>query len=134
MTRHVMIVGCGRLGASTANALLERGDRVTILDADPENFRRLRPHARLSMYVGDGTSHETLRRTGIESVGAFIAATGRDTTNALAAQSAQVTFGIRHVVCRINDPTRSEMYEHLGLTTVSPSQFRVTLVLHAMEQ
>ena len=89
MTRHVMIVGCGRLGATAANALLDRGDRVTILDMDAENFRRLRPRVRLSMYVGDGTSHEVLRRTGIESVGAFIAVTGRDTTNALAAQSAR---------------------------------------------
>ena len=134
MVRHVMIVGCGRLGATAANALLDRGDRVTILDTDAENFRRLRPRPRLSMYVGDGTSHEVLRRTGIESVGAFMAATGRDTTNALAAQSAQVTFGIEHVVCRINDPTRSEMYEQLGLTTLSPNDFLVALVLHAMEQ
>ncbi|MCY4582907.1 MAG: NAD-binding protein [Chloroflexi bacterium] len=134
MSRHVMIVGCGRLGATAANALLDRGDRVTILDTDAENFRRLRPRTRLSMYVGDGTSHEVLRRTGIESVGAFIAATGRDTTNALAAQSAQTTFGIRHVVCRINDPIRSEMYEQLGLTTLNPNDFLVALVMHAMEE
>ncbi len=134
MTRHVMIVGCGRLGATAANALLDRGDRVTILDMDAENFRRLRPRVRLSMYVGDGTSHEVLRRTGIDSVSAFIAATGRDTTNALAAQSARTTFGIEHVVCRINDPTRSEMYERLGLTTVNPNQLLIELVLDAMEQ
>lgn len=134
MSQHVMIIGCGRLGATAANALLDRGDRVTILDTDAENFRRLRSRARLNMYVGDGTSHEALRRFGIESVGAFIAATGRDTTNALAAQSARTTFGIRHVVCRINDPTRSAMYEQLGLTTVNPNRFLIELVLNAMEQ
>ena len=134
MIGHVMIVGCGRLGATAATTLLERGNRVTILDTDAENFRRLRPHPKLHMFVGDGNSHEALRRTGIESANAFIAVTGHDTVNALAAQSARTTFGIQHVVCRINDPIRSEMYERLGLTTVSPNNLLVELVLYAMEQ
>lgn len=133
MTRRVMIVGCGRLGASVAAALIERGDRVTVLDTDAENFRRLRAHPRLHMRVGDGVSHETLRSAGVESADAFVAATGQDTTNALAAQSARVTFGVAHVVCRINDPVRSEMYRDLGLTTVNPSRLLLDLVLDAME-
>ncbi len=133
MPRRVMIVGCGRLGASMAAALIERGDHVAILDTDAENFRRLRAHPRLKMYVGDGVSHETLRSAGIESAEAFIAATGQDTTNALAAQSARATFGIAHVVCRINDPVRSEMYESLGLTTVNANRLVLDLALKAME-
>ena len=128
-----MIVGCGRLGASVAEELLERGDHVTILDTDAENFRRLRSHPRLKMRVGDGVSHETLRNAGIESMGSFVAATGQDTTNALAAQSAHSTFGVAHVVCRINDPVRSEMYKNLGLTTVSPNKVVLDLMLAAME-
>ncbi len=131
--QKVMIVGCGRLGATVANALVDRGDEVTIIDMNPENFRRLRARPGLAMYVGDGTSHEVLRRRGIESMSAFIAATGQDTTNALAAQSAQTTFSIGHVVCRINDPIRSAMYQDLGLTTVNSSLLLVDLVLSAME-
>lgn len=132
MARRVMIVGCGRLGASVATELLERGDHVTILDTDAENFRRLRPHPRLKMRLGDGVSHETLRSAGIESAESFVAATGQDTTNALAAQSARVTFGVPNVVCRINDQVRSEMYKELGLTTVSPNQAVLELMLAAV--
>ena len=119
--QKVMIVGCGRLGATVANALVDRGDEVTILDMNPENFRRLHARPGLAMYVGDGMSHEVLRRR------------GQDTTNALAAQSAQTTFSIGHVVCRINDPIRSAMYQDLGLTTVNSSLLLVDLVLSAME-
>ncbi len=133
MSTSVMIVGCGRLGATLANTLLDRGEQVTILDTNPENFRRLRARTGLHMYVGDGASHEALRRTGIESMNAFIAATGQDTTNALAAQSAQTTFGVPSVVCRVNDPIRRAMYEDLGLKTVSPTQMLADLVLEAME-
>ncbi len=129
---RVMIIGCGRLGATLANVLLDRGDDVTIIDTNPEHFRRLRPRTTLHMFVGDGGSHEALRRTGIEEVNIFIAATGQDTTNALAAQSAQITFGVRSVICRVNDPIRRVMYEELGLKTVSPTETLASLALDAM--
>ncbi len=129
---RVMIVGCGRLGATLANVLLDRGDDVTILDMNPDNFRRIRSRPTLHMYVGDGVSHETLRRTGIEGVETFIAVTGQDTTNALAAQSAQLTFGIERVICRVNDQIRSVMYEELGLKTISSTDALASLALDAM--
>jgi trk system potassium uptake protein TrkA len=114
-------------------ALLDRGDEVVILDVDAENFRRLAEQPGLTMVLGDGTSHDELRRDGIEQVAAFAALTGQDTTNALAAQTAQITFKVPHVVCRINDPTRQRMYEEMGLRTVSPSQIMTDLVTQALD-
>ena len=134
MAENIHIVGCGRLGAMVAKALVDKGDNVTILDTDPENFRRLAEQPGLSMLVADGTSNEDLRRSGIERADAFIALTAQDTVNALAAQVAQQTFGVQKVVCRINDPIRREMYEQLGLRTVSPPQVMTELVLQALER
>ena len=134
MTANVLIVGCGRLGAMVAKALVDHGDQVTIVDTDAENFRRLAERPGLSMIVADGTSNEDLRRAGVESADVFISLTAQDTVNALAAQAAQLTFGVNKVVCRINDPVRREMYERLGLRTVSPSQVMTDLVLEAVER
>ena len=134
MAQRVLIVGCGRLGAMVAKALLDHGDHVIILDTDAENFRRLAEQPGLSMLVADGTSNEDLRWTGIESVDVFISLTAQDTVNALAAQTAQLTFGVKKVVCRINDPVRRDMYESLGLRTISPSQVMTDLVLEALER
>ena len=134
MPANVLIVGCGRLGAMLAKALDDRGDQVTIVDVDAENFRRLAEQPGLSMIVADGTSNEDLRRAGVESTDVFISLTAQDTVNALAAQAAQLTFGVDKVVCRINDPVRREMYERLGLRTVSPSQVMTDLVLEAVER
>ena len=132
MAANVLIVGCGRLGAMVATALVDRGDLVTIVDTDAENFRRLAERPGLNMIVASGTSNEDLRRAGVEAADAFISLTGQDTVNALASQIAQVTFEVGKVVCRINDPVRREMYERLGLRTVSPTQVMTDLVLDAV--
>ncbi len=134
MARRVMIVGCGRLGAMVASALTQQGDEVTILDIDADNFRRLPETPLLQMVVADGTSDEDLRRVGIADVDAFVSLTAQDTVNALSAQSAKITFRVRNVVCRINDPSRRDMYEELGLRTVHPSQIITDLVLEALER
>lgn len=133
MARKVMIVGCGRLGAMVAKTLVDRGDEVTVVDLDAENFRRLSEQPGLRMLVGDGTSNEDLRRAGIEGMDSFIALTAQDTVNALTAQCAQVTFGIKTTVCRINDPIRRDMYEQMGLRPVSPTQLLSYLVIEALE-
>jgi trk system potassium uptake protein TrkA len=134
MARSVLIVGCGRIGAMVAASLVEGGDQVTILDTDVDNFRRLPERQGLRMFVADGTSNEDLRRCGIEETDAVICLTAQDTVNALAAQTAQITFGVSNVVCRINDPIRREMYETLGLRTVSLAQVMTGLVLEALER
>jgi trk system potassium uptake protein TrkA len=132
MPRTVMILGCGRVGAMVAKALAAEGDNVIVLDRDADNFRRLAEGPNLEMLVADGTSSEELRRCGIERVDAFISLTAQDTVNALAAQTAQLSFGVTAVICRINDPTRRAMYEELGLRTVSPPQVMTDLVLDAL--
>ena len=134
MARNVMIVGCGRVGAMVAKSLVERGDTVTVLDLDQDNFRRLTEGPNLRMVVADGTSNEDLQRHGIKQMDAFVCLTAQDTVNALAGQTAQLTFNVPTVVCRINDPIRRSMYEEAGLLTVSPPLVLTDLVLHALER
>ena len=42
-----------------------------------------------------------------------------DNSNIIAARVARETFGVRHVVARIYDPKRAEVYERLGIPTVA---------------
>ncbi|MDE2766387.1 MAG: NAD-binding protein, partial [Chloroflexota bacterium] len=71
--RRVIIVGCGRVGAMVAEALLEQGDDVTILDTNQEHFRRMRERPRLHMVTADGTSVEALRSVDAGGAEVFIA-------------------------------------------------------------
>jgi trk system potassium uptake protein TrkA len=118
---NVVIMGCGRVGAQLAAMLEEDGHKVAMLDIEPYSFRRLPANFQGEALVGDGTDEDDLRRAGIEEADAFIAVTQGDNRNVMAAQIAKHLFDVPKVVCRIYDPLREELYNNLGLETISPT-------------
>ena len=44
-----------------------------------------------------------------------------DNRNVMAAQIARYIFHVPRVICRIYDPLRQELYDNLGLETISPT-------------
>ena len=60
-----------------------------------------------------------LERAGAREAEWFFALTNGDNRNVLAAQLAKQTFGIPHVLCKINDPVRSRAYATLGIDTIN---------------
>lgn len=118
-----VIMGCGRLGASVAHSLLDEGHRIYILDTQASNFDRLRSDpirsGAITPIIGDGTVYADLLKTPVRDAGVFIAVSGRDTQNALAAQIAKHIFEVPTVICRMNDPDRQSMFQELGLEAIS---------------
>lgn len=68
---------------------------------------------------GIGFDRETLEKAGIDRARAFAAVSSGDNTNILAARVARETYGVEHVVARIYDPRRAEVYQRLGIPTVA---------------
>jgi trk system potassium uptake protein TrkA len=66
-----------------------------------------------------GFDKETLIDAGIEGADAFAAVSSGDNSNIIAARVARENFGVEHVVARIYDPRRAEVYERLGIPTVA---------------
>ena len=119
---RVVILGCGRVGAALAQMLFVEGHHVTVIDQMSDAFNRLSAEfPRSNTVLGDGTDEDVLRRAGLESADAFVAATNGDNRNILAAQIAQHRFNVRRVMCRIYDPIRQETYNSLGLESISPT-------------
>ena len=116
---HVVILGCGRVGSLLADRLDEAGHSVAIVDQDPQAFRRLSGRFSGSTVKGIGFDRETLEKAGIERAHAFAAVSSGDNTNILAARVARETYGVEHVVARIYDPRRAEVYQRLGIPTVA---------------
>lgn len=115
----MVILGCGRVGSLLADRLDESGHSVSIIDQDAQAFRRLSGRFSGSTVKGIGFDRETLESAGIERAHAFAAVSSGDNTNILAARVARETYGVEHVVARIYDPRRAEVYQRLGIPTVA---------------
>jgi trk system potassium uptake protein TrkA len=116
---HVVILGCGRVGSSLANSLEERGHQVSIIDQNPDAFRRLGPTFEGRTVTGVGFDPDVLRQAGIEQADAFAAVSSGDNSNVIATRVAREEFGIDTVAARIYDQGRAEVYERLGIPTVA---------------
>ena len=120
---RVVIMGCGRTGATLATRLTADGHVVTIVDANPASFDRyLSADFAGRTALGNGIDEDVLREAGIERADAFVACAGSDNENLMAAQMAIVVFGVKRVVCRCNDAVRADLYSELGMVIASPSQ------------
>jgi trk/ktr system potassium uptake protein len=115
---NVVIVGCGRVGASVAESFDRAGDHVTIVDLDARSFDRLPADFGGEAVRGDGTDEDILRRSGADGADLFIALTEGDNRNTMAAQLAAEALGVKRVIAKINDPLRAQAYAELGIGTL----------------
>ncbi len=116
---HVVVVGCGRVGSGLATALTAEGHSVAIIDRTARSFRRLPAEWEGDRIVGSGFDRDDLERAGAQGAGALAAVTSGDNTNILTVRIARESYGIGHVVARIYDPRRAEIYQRLGIPTVA---------------
>jgi trk system potassium uptake protein TrkA len=129
---HVVIMGCGRVGSTLARSLEDRNHTVSIVDSNPDAFRRLGPSFAGTKVTGIGFDQGVLERAGIQQAHAFAAVSSGDNSNIIAARVARETFGIQQVVARIYDPGRAEVYQRLGITTVATVKWTSDQVLRRL--
>src|SRR3712207_1357112 len=98
---HVVIMGCGRVGSTLARSLEDRNHTVSVIDSEPDAFRRLGPGFNGDKVTGYGFDQAVLEKAGIRRADAFAAVSSGDNSNIIAARVARETFGIQQVVARI---------------------------------
>ena len=129
---HIVIMGCGRVGASLARALERRGHSVAVIDQDADAFRRLGPDFHGQTVKGVGFDRRVLVAAGIREADGFAAVSSGDNSNILAARVVRETYGIGNVVARIYDQGRAEVYERLGIPSVATVRWASDQVLRRL--
>ena len=114
---HVLVVGCGRIGARLAEDLANTGNEVVIIDPDPQSVYRLSWSFKGRFLVGNGSDEDVLKEAGIERADVLTAVTDKDNTNIMVCQIAQRLFKVPKVIARVNDPDSAQIFQQLGLET-----------------
>lgn len=129
---RVVVMGCGRVGASLADALSRIGHEVAVIDRNPGAFNRLSPEFSGEQILGMGFDREVLLSAGIERAEAFAAVSSGDNSNIISARVAREMFGVERVVARIYDAKRAAVYERLGIPTVATVPWTTDRLLNAL--
>ena len=122
---YTIIVGCGRLGANLANTLSDGGGNISVIDKNPNAFRKLSPSFGGIAMTGDATEMAVLNNAEIEKATAIISVTNNDNTNIMVAQLAKELFNIEQVIARLYDPDRECVYREFGIDTICPAELSV---------
>jgi trk system potassium uptake protein TrkA len=129
---RVVVMGCGRVGASLAEALSRLGHEVAIIDRDETAFHRLSPEFSGERITGMGFDREVLLRAGIDHADAFAAVSSGDNSNIISARVAREMFGVQRVVARIYDAKRAAVYERLGIPTIATVPWTTDRLLNTL--
>lgn len=116
---NIMIVGCGRVGSQLALLLSQEGHNVTIIDKNPDSFKRLSGSFNGVAVNGNGFDEKLLKELKIDKQDAFVSVTSGDNTNLMASQIAKKIFNVPRVIARVYDPKRADIYKRLGLDIIS---------------
>jgi len=128
---HIIIGGCGRLGAEIAERLSDDADTdVVVVDVDPLAFDRLGAAFNGETVNGDVTDRDTLERAGIAWADGFMAVTRSDNANLMAVQIAMHLYGVERTVARLFSPEREHVYRKLGIRHVSGTGMLAKLFLN----
>jgi len=119
----VIIMGCGRIGSQVSELMSTHGHDVTVIDHDDNAIGRLGPNFKGRVVKGLGFDRNVLMNAGIEQADAFVSASSSDNANIVAARIARNIFRVPRVVARLYDPHRAEIYQRLGLTTISSTNW-----------
>lgn len=116
---NIIIMGCGRVGAQVSQLLVKQGHMVTVIDHDANALAKLGKDFKGRVVQGLGFDKNVLIEAGVETAEGFVSASSSDNANIVAARIARNIFRVPRVVARLYDPVRAEVYQRLGLTTIS---------------
>lgn len=128
--RNVIICGGGHVCFYLASQLLQVGMQVKIIEKSKERCEELcelLPKA--TIIYGDAADQELLIEEGMQNADAVVALTGMDEENIIMALFAK-TQGVEKIVAKINEDTRAQMVEGLGIdSTVSAKSATADAIL-----
>lgn len=131
---NIAVIGCGRLGSILASDLSQQGHEVVVIDQDKSAFNALRVEFSGFSLQGDAAELKILQSAKLDKIHVAIAVTGKDNLNIMVSQLAKTMFSVPIVLTRILDPAREEIYQQLGLTTISTTKISAEAFINVLLQ
>ncbi|MGI8631592.1 MAG: potassium channel family protein, partial [Solirubrobacterales bacterium] len=132
---YVIIAGAGKVGWNLARELLNRGQEVTLIEADRTRYLTVEQELEHHVKYGDASELWVLERAGISRASLVIAVTGDDEDNMLICQVARDKYRVERIIARVNNPRNVRHFELLGIKPiVSATDLILRLIEHEVPE
>lgn len=126
---YVVIAGAGRVGGRLATQLAEEGHDVVVVDHRTDALDDLGKGFNGLALQGEAYDVDVLEQADLANADFFCAVTDDDNINLMAAEVAKAVFGVRRVLCRLQDPAREDSYRALGIPYISTTKLIAAVIL-----
>jgi len=123
---RIVILGSGRVGSRLANALVDKGHTLVVVDESERKFKALNEHSDIHRIEGNIFDDEISNRAFSEVADVFIVVTGKDNVNVMVAQAIQTKYQIKKILTRIFDPDLADVYRMLGFEIICPTSYTIS--------
>lgn len=124
----MVIVGGGKVGSFLAEALENKGHRVTVIERNRELCERLAMRTEATVIQGDGCDLRFQEEAEVGKADVFAAVTGDDDDNLVACQLARTHFQVPRAVARVNNPKNERIFNKLGIDAISSTTVIAQLI------
>ncbi|MDY3767749.1 MAG: Trk system potassium transporter TrkA [Lachnospiraceae bacterium] len=122
----IIIIGCGKVGVTLAEQLVEENHDVVLVDESPAQLQEVPETIDALTILGNGASVVTQMEAGVKSADILIAVTGSDELNLLCCLIAKKA-GRCQTIARVRNPVYSEeigfIKESLGISMIINPEF-----------
>tara|TARA_B100000676_G_scaffold269434_1_gene285359 strand:- start:3009 stop:3404 length:396 start_codon:yes stop_codon:yes gene_type:complete len=129
---NIVIMGCNLIAVNVAEKMSQKGNHVSIIDVDADNFLIIDETENIKTIIGDGTVSSDLESVGIEGSDIFLALEPNDNRNILAAQKVKSLYNIDTIWCLVSDPKKDGIFRKLGLNVISTTSLISDIVLDSI--
>jgi trk system potassium uptake protein TrkA len=113
---NVILIGGGKTTYFLARQFIGKGYRVTIINRDPAEAKRLSEQVQALVLLGDGSDSTLLEEAGARRAEVVVALTPHDQDNLVACQLARQMYGVPRTVALVNDPENEAVFVELGVS------------------
>jgi trk system potassium uptake protein TrkA len=127
---YVVINGGGKIGEYLATNLLDNRHSVAIIEQNEKRLDQLAlilPSKAL-MILGDGCDSVYQADAGTGEADIFVATTGSDDVNLVSCEIANLVFGVKRTIARVNNPKNERIFRRMGIEAVSSTAVITRLI------
>ena len=130
---YIIIIGCGRVGSILAQELSAVGHDVSIIERSGERLSVLGSGFNGLKIKGIEFDYDNLIEAGIKQADFILSVAPDDNINITVSLVAKKIFNVPHIIARVCQPGKKDVYDKLEIETINPTQLGVDILKNRVE-